>query len=32
MTEMYIPTFDDVAEAHERIKPYIHRTRVFSTT
>jgi threonine dehydratase len=32
MTEMYIPTFDDVAEAHERIKPYIHRTPVLTSS
>ncbi|HUS55009.1 MAG TPA: pyridoxal-phosphate dependent enzyme [Thermohalobaculum sp.] len=28
---MYIPTFDDVAQAHERIKPYIHRTPVLTS-
>lgn len=26
-----IPTFDDVLEAHERIKPYIHRTPVLTS-
>ena len=29
---MYIPTYDDVLEAHERIKPYIHRTPVLTST
>ncbi|MFV2038394.1 MAG: pyridoxal-phosphate dependent enzyme, partial [Paracoccaceae bacterium] len=28
---MYIPTFDDVLSAHERIKPYIHRTPVLTS-
>ena len=27
-----IPTYDDVLEAHERIKPYIHRTPVLTST
>jgi threonine dehydratase len=30
--EMYIPTYQDVIEAHERIKPYIHRTPVLTST
>jgi len=30
--EMYIPTYDDVLTAHERIKPYIHRTPVLTST
>ncbi len=29
---MYIPTFDDVIAAHERIHPYIHRTPVLTST
>jgi threonine dehydratase len=29
---MYIPTFDDVKIAHERIKPYINRTPVLTST
>ncbi|KHF24398.1 threonine dehydratase [Solemya velum gill symbiont] len=29
---MIIPTFDDVLIAHERIKPYIHRTPVLTST
>jgi threonine dehydratase len=29
---MYIPTFQDVKEAHERIKPYIHRTPVMTSS
>ncbi|NNF25001.1 MAG: pyridoxal-phosphate dependent enzyme [Rhodobacteraceae bacterium] len=29
---MYIPTFDDVVAAHERIKPYIHRTPVLTSS
>ena len=31
-TEMYIPTYDDVLEAHERIAPYVHRTPVLTST
>ena len=27
---MYVPTFDDMVAAHERIKPYIHRTPVLN--
>ena len=30
--EMYIPTYQDVLEAHERIQPYIHRTPVLTST
>ena len=29
---MYIPTFDDMKAAHERIKPYIHRTPVLTSS
>ena len=29
---MYIPTFDDMVAAHERIRPYIHRTPVLTST
>ena len=29
---MYIPTFDDMVAAHERIKPYIHRTPVLTSS
>jgi threonine dehydratase len=29
--EMYIPNFDDVIAAHERIRPYIHRTPVLTS-
>ncbi len=29
---MYIPTFQDVRDAHERIKPYVHRTPVLTST
>jgi threonine dehydratase len=32
MTGMQIPTFDDVTQAHERIKPYVHRTPVLTST
>ena len=28
---MYIPTFNDVENAQERIKPYIHKTPVLSS-
>jgi len=28
---MYIPTYDDVLEAHERIKPYIHETPILTS-
>jgi len=30
--ELYIPTFDDVKAAHQRIKPYIHRTPILTST
>ncbi|MBT8474719.1 MAG: pyridoxal-phosphate dependent enzyme [Rhodobacteraceae bacterium] len=30
--DMYIPTFQDVIDAHERIKPYIHRTPVLTSS
>ena len=30
--DMYIPTFDDVVAAHERIKPYVHRTPVLTSS
>ncbi|PCH68379.1 MAG: serine dehydratase [Rhodobacteraceae bacterium] len=29
---MYIPTFQDVIDAHERIRPYVHRTPVLTST
>jgi threonine dehydratase len=29
---MYIPDFDDVIAAHERVKPYIHRTPVLTSS
>jgi threonine dehydratase len=29
---MYIPTFGDVTAAHERIRPYIHRTPVLTSS
>ena len=29
--DMYIPTYQDVLDAHERIKPYIHRTPVLTS-
>lgn len=32
VAEMYIPTFDDVVAAHERIRPYIHRTPVLTSS
>ena len=31
MTDFYIPTLDDMLIAHERIKPYIHRTPVLTS-
>ena len=31
MTDMYIPTYDDVKAAHERIKPHIHCTPVLTS-
>ncbi|WP_420863375.1 beta-hydroxyaspartate dehydratase BhcB [Algirhabdus cladophorae] len=30
-TDMYIPTFQDVLDAHARVKPYIHRTPVLTS-
>lgn len=30
-TAMYIPTYDDVVAAHQRITPYIHRTPVLTS-
>ena len=32
MNEMTIPTYEDVVEAHERIKPHIHRTPVLTSS
>ncbi len=32
MSDMYIPTFDDVIAAHERIKPHVHRTPVMTSS
>jgi len=29
---MYIPTFDDMLAAHDRIRPYIHRTPVLTSS
>ena len=29
--DLYIPTYQDVLDAHERIKPYIHRTPVLTS-
>jgi threonine dehydratase len=29
---MYIPTYDDVVAAHDRIRPYIHRTPVLTSS
>jgi threonine dehydratase len=31
-SELYIPTFEDVQAAHARIKPYIHRTPVLTSS
>jgi threonine dehydratase len=31
-SQMYIPTFQDVLDAHERIRPYVHRTPVLTST
>ena len=30
--EMYIPTYDDVLAAHDRIRPYIHETPILTST
>ena len=32
MNGLLVPTFDDVLAAHERVKPYIHRTPVLTST
>ncbi len=32
VSQMYIPTFQDVIDAHERIGPYVHRTPVLTST
>jgi threonine dehydratase len=32
LAPMYIPTFDDVVAAHDRIRPYIHRTPVLTSS
>ena len=32
MSQMYVPTFDDVKAAHARIMPYIHRTPVLTSS
>ena len=32
LSEMYIPTFQDVIDAHERIAPHIHRTPVLTSS
>ncbi|MFC2969532.1 beta-hydroxyaspartate dehydratase BhcB [Acidimangrovimonas pyrenivorans] len=32
VSEMYIPTYDDVVAANERIAPYIHRTPVLTSS
>ena len=29
--DLYIPTYDDVLAAHERVRPYIHRTPVLTS-
>ncbi len=29
--ELYIPTWDDVQAAHERVRPYIHRTPILTS-
>ncbi len=31
-SELYLPTFEDVQAAHARIKPYIHRTPVLTSS
>ena len=31
-TTMYIPTFEDMLAAHERIAPHIHRTPVLTSS
>ena len=32
MTDMHVPTFEDVEVAHARIKPYIHQTPVLTSS
>ena len=32
LATMYVPTFDDVIAAHERIRPHIHRTPVLTSS
>ena len=32
LAQMYIPNFDDVVAAHDRIRPYIHRTPVLTSS
>jgi len=32
VSTMYIPTFQDMLDAHDRIKPYIHRTPVLTSS
>lgn len=32
VSEMYIPTLDDMKAAHERVAPYIHKTPVLTST
>ena len=32
LTPMYIPTYDDVIAAHDRIRPHIHRTPVLTSS
>jgi len=32
LTPMHVPIFDDVVAAHERIRPYIHRTPVLTSS
>ena len=29
--DLYIPTYDDVLAAHERVRPYIHRTPILTS-
>ena len=29
---MYIPTYEDVEQAHQRVAPYIHETPVLTST
>ncbi len=31
MGQMYIPTYQDMLDAHERIRPYVHRTPVLTS-